>query len=278
MQVNYVREHERFIEYAADERVPANVQLLWYALMHIFNQRAEGSEWPDGFIRITNDRLFTYLPIKWDAMAKARNALKQMGRIDFRNGNRNKAAPEYRIIPFYPPCYPFKTDNAGGNSGGNEGGNQWGNTGDNMGDINININKTYTENQTEREKDDEDDVFHARARTEAVEDAFREDVGREAYPAEIVRIIHAARMLGLNEFMAGEAVREAARHGARDPVGYAVALLEEWQRNEVRKPEQIGEYMAEKDVRSGKVGLYAVSDPRENAERRRTENREAGIL
>lgn len=149
MQVNYVREHERFIEYAADERVPANVQLLWYALMHIFNQRAEGNEWPDGFIRIANDRLFTYLPIKWDAMAKARNALKQMGRIDFRNGNRNKAAPEYRIIPFYPPCYPFKTDNERGNTGGNERGNQRGNTGGNPGDININVNRTYTEPKQE---------------------------------------------------------------------------------------------------------------------------------
>jgi len=145
MQVNYVREHERFIEYAADERIPANVQLLWYALMHIFNQRAEGNEWPDGFIRITNDRLFTYLPIKWDAMAKARNALKQMGRIDFRNGNRNKAAPEYRIIPFYPSCYPFRTDNTGGNEGGNTWGNEGGNRRGNTGDFNININRTYTD-------------------------------------------------------------------------------------------------------------------------------------
>ncbi len=144
MQVNYVREHERFIEYAADERLSANEQLLWYALMHIFNQRAEGNEWPDGFIRVTNDRLFTYLPIKWDAMARARNALKQHGRIDFRNGNRNKAAPEYRILPFYPSYYPLKTDNTGGNEGGNTGGNERGNIQGNTGDFNININRTYT--------------------------------------------------------------------------------------------------------------------------------------
>ena len=153
MQVNYVREHEWFIEYAADERLTPNEQLLWYALMHIFNMRAEGSEWPDGFIRITNDRLFTYLPIKWDAMAKARNTLKQRGLIDFRNGNRNKIAPEYKIIWFYPQCYPFKTDNTGGNegcnTGGNEGGNPWGNTGD----INININKDRDINQ-EMDEDD----------------------------------------------------------------------------------------------------------------------------
>ena len=133
MLVNYVREHERFIEYAADERLTPNEQLLWYALVHIFNQRAEGNEWPDGFIRITNDRMFTYLPIKWDAMAKARNALKQRGLIDFRNGSRNKTAPEYKINWFYPLSYPFKTDNTGGNPGGNTGGNPGGNTGGNPG-------------------------------------------------------------------------------------------------------------------------------------------------
>lgn len=132
MRVNYVREYERFIEYAADERLTANEQLLWYALMHIFNQRAEGNEWPDGFIRVNNDRLFTYLPIKWDALARARNGLKQRGLIDFRSGSRNKSVPEYRIIPFYADCCPFKTDNMGGNMGGNSGGNP--------GDNSININ------------------------------------------------------------------------------------------------------------------------------------------
>ena len=160
MQVNYVREHERFIEYAADEKIPANAQLLWYALMHIFNQRAEGSEWPDGFIRINNDRLFMFLPIKWDAMAKARNALKQAGLIDFRNGNRNKSAPEYRLIPFYP----LKTDNTGGNTGGNVWGNTGGNEEGKRGDFNININDNkqgYEEEDEDEEIKDNDD---ARAR------------------------------------------------------------------------------------------------------------------
>ena len=144
MRVNYVREYERFIEYAADERLTANEQLLWYALMHIFNQRAEGNEWPDGFIRVNNDRLFTYLPIKWDALARARNGLKQRGLIDFRSGSRNKSVPEYRIIPFYADCCPFKTDNMGGNMGGNSGGN--------MGDNSINVNRDLNTDQNDDEQ------------------------------------------------------------------------------------------------------------------------------
>ena len=298
MQVNYVREHERFIEYAADERLTANEQLLWYALMHIFNQRAEGSEWPDGFIRITNDRLFTYLPIKWDAMAKARNALKQMGRIDFRNGNRNKAAPEYRIIPFYPSCYPFKTDNNGGNTGGNNGGNQWGNTGGRTGDINININDNQTKpKQYNDDDDDDDDVIRAGAGEEdpdpiadraergaEIRRGFQFAFGRSPLPAELERLISCSWRMGFKPVMVSLALRKAAGRGAGSPVDYALEILDEWRRNEVRTPEQADEYQVEYLTENGKYGLYGSGDPvedyrrREEArERRRQENLRAGV-
>ena len=293
MQVNYVREHERFIEYAADERVPANVQLLWYALMHIFNQRAEGAEWPDGFIRITNDRLFTYLPIKWDAMAKARNALKQMGRIDFRNGNRNKAAPEYRIIPFYPSCYPFKTDNNGGNTGGNNGGNQWGNTGGRTGDINININDNQTKpKQYNDDDDDDDDVIRAGAGEEdpdpiadraergaEIRRGFQFAFGRSPLPAELERLISSSWRMGFRAVMVSLALQRAAGRGAASPVDYTLKILDDWKLNEVRTPEQADEASVEHMVSTGKYGLYGSGDPaidyqerQEARERRRQEN------
>ena len=50
--VNYVREHIRFMEYASDEGLSSSERLLWYALMHVMNQRAQGKVWPDEFIRI----------------------------------------------------------------------------------------------------------------------------------------------------------------------------------------------------------------------------------
>lgn len=290
MQVNYVREHERFIEYAADERVPANVQLLWYALMHIFNQRAEGNEWPDGFIRITNDRLFTYLPIKWDAMAKARNALKQMGRIDFRNGNRNKAAPEYRIIPFYPSCYPLKTDNTGGNIGDNTGGNQWGNTGGNTGEINnININETITkQNQGYEDDDDDDDIragAHEAGSIVGINSAFWQCLGRAPNRAELERLFNASMRMQLPVVMAELAIRRAAGHGAASPVDYALEIMDDWRRNEVRTPEQAEEYQVQYLRDKCKDGLYGSGNPEEESrrrqearERRRRENEEAGLV
>ena len=100
--VNYVREHIRFMEYATDEHIPASERLLWYALMHIMNQRAQGNVWPDEFIRISNDRLLSYCPMKFDTMASARNGLKQRGLIEFTKGEKNKLSPAYRMIYFYP--------------------------------------------------------------------------------------------------------------------------------------------------------------------------------
>lgn len=100
--VNYVREHIRFMEYASDEHLSSSERLVWYALMHIMNQRAQGNIWPDEFIRISNDRLLSFCPMKMDTMAAARNRLKQRGLIDFLNGEKNKKSPAYRMIYFYP--------------------------------------------------------------------------------------------------------------------------------------------------------------------------------
>ena len=147
--VNYVREHIRFMEYATDEHLSASERLLWYALMHIMNQRAQGNVWPDEFIRISNDRLLSYCPMKFDTMASARNGLKQRGLIEFTKGEKNKLSPAYRMIYFYPQyvapnvendgeSYPENSDNIGGNMGYNIGGSMGYNHGGNMGDISIN--------------------------------------------------------------------------------------------------------------------------------------------
>lgn len=155
--VNYVREHVRFIEYASDEHLTASERLVWYALMHVMNQRAQGNIWPDEFIRVSNDRLLSFCPMKFDTMAAARNSLKQRGLIDMIPGEKNKKSPAYRMIYFYPQyarpeterdgeSNPEKSDYMGDNMGGNMGDNIGDNTGGNMGDIYINNTKgvTYT--------------------------------------------------------------------------------------------------------------------------------------
>ncbi len=111
--VNYVREHMRFIEYASDEGLSSGERLVWYALMHIINGRAQGSIWPEGFIRIANDRLLALCPMQLGAVIMARNSLKQRGVIDFIPGSRNKRAPAYKInffSPEFPPDSPGKAE------------------------------------------------------------------------------------------------------------------------------------------------------------------------
>lgn len=117
--VNYIREHDWFIEYAADEGLTPNDIALYDALMHIINRKADGNNWPDDFIRIRNDRLLPICRMGFDAMARSRNKLKQKGVIDFLNGDRNKEAPAYKILykclkeESYPQddvFYPFLTD------------------------------------------------------------------------------------------------------------------------------------------------------------------------
>lgn len=187
--INYIREHTRFIEYASDEHLSASERLVWYALMHIMNQHAQGNVWPGEFIRIANDRLLTYCPMKFDTMAAARNSLKQRGLIEVIPGEKNRKAPAYRMnyfCPVYIPAseddcdgtdvppqhaggYPKKSDYMGDYMGGNMGDNIGGNMGDYMGDININyIRVKDKRNPTETlMDDDEEDINinkYARAR------------------------------------------------------------------------------------------------------------------
>lgn len=189
--VNYIREHVAFIEYASDNGLSGNERLLWYALMHIMNQRAQGANYPDGFIRIANKRLLSYAPMQFDAMAKARNALQQRGLIEFTHGKRNAEMPMYKMNYFSCPAdnpqdtpapvdnsvlsstgYPLKTDNIGGNIRGNVQSNTQGNApgsmSGNMGDIHNRLNVHHNPDRNpyvfENDNDVDGEVMRARAR------------------------------------------------------------------------------------------------------------------
>lgn len=96
--VNFVREYRRFIRYASDNKLTASERLLWYALMEIMNEEADGNDWPDGFIRVSNGRVLMYCnPMGIDTMMRARNGLKQRGLIDFQAGSKNRENPAYKM-------------------------------------------------------------------------------------------------------------------------------------------------------------------------------------
>ena len=282
--VNYVREHRRFIKYAADKSLTSSEKLLWYALMEIFNEEAEGNVWPDDFIPISNDRvLYLAHPMGMDTMIRARNGLKQRGRIDYKPGNKNKASPAYKMNYFMPDCYSQNTnnirDNIGNNMRGNTGNNLRDNMPGNMGDIYINQNKGYTGTQPgfDDEEDEEDDSS-ARAEEE-INAAFLRNFGRAAYPAEAGRIAVYGRQNRFSPEMLALAVARAATEGAQKPVQYVLSILEDWKLEHVMQPHQVDEYRISEDIRRGKLTIIDETTEQrdEKRENRRQENVAAGL-
>lgn len=265
--VNYVKEHIRFMEFATDHHLSSGERLLWYALMHILNQRAEGNRWPDGMVEIANERLLAYCPMKFDTLAAARNNLKQRGLIDYTPGDKRKKAPAYRVnyfdaqdapgeagkIPgdlyrdadyqqndyqqayasiFYPRDYPEKSDNVGDNDGGNMGDNPGDNPGDKVPNIYINYTKQgYIPKKPLEEDDDEQRTAVLRtregARTREAAEAWKNCVGREITPALAKRIGNYASIAEFSPGVISKAVEIAAGR-AEKPAQYIMAVLQDW--------------------------------------------------
>ena len=293
--VNYVKEHEAFIEYAADNNFRPNEILVWEALFHIMNQRANGNYWPDGFIRVKNDRILTYAPIGFDSLARARNTLAQRGLISYKPGKKNSEVPMYELhyltaasnpqlhdapvdnpvdTSVYPACYPLTADNIGGNMRDNMGGR--------LSYQNINLNNTQ-QNKTCIDDDEEDDDASSRGRARAYDlcdgqfidgdEYFAEDTanaeiaakaikscfGRDATPEEARSIAVAARLSKLGAPMIAKAVQLAARKGARIPLSYVAKIFEDWRYEEVRTPDEADEYQFMADARDGR-NMYGSGD------------------
>ena len=263
----YEREVERFIEFASDEGITASEQLLWYALMHLMHKHAQGRIWPEDYIRLSNDRILTYMPGKFDTLASARNRLKQRGLIDFKNGNRNKAVPAYKMLYFFPQkieslefedtscpknsdndhnnsgSYTEKSDNMGYNIGYNIGYNM----GDNMGDIynnNIYTNPKlpqYTSNQRNGnkgygEEEEEEDVInnrvYKRAREE-IEKAWRKNFGDGGTPALFDALARRTALWEFEEGVVALAIETAAVKNLKSPMDYILTTLWDWHYNHV---------------------------------------------
>ena len=288
--VNYVKEHTAFIEYAADNGLRPNEILVWEALFHIMNQRANGNYWPDGFIRVKNDRLLTYAPIGFDSLSRARNALAQRGLIAYKPGKRNTDVPMYELHyltaavnpqlhdepadnpadkSHYSACCPQFADNIGGNMRDNIGGNMRDNIGGNMGYQYININNKRNETYTD-DDDDEDDDLRARARMEPGEEefealkleiarcannAFKQCFGRFATPEEASRLAHNAVLLDIGPDLLSRAIRIAAKNGAENPFSYVMTILKDWHSQYVTTATEADEYEADRDAAEGRMPL-----------------------
>ena len=238
--VNYVRENIAFMEYASDERLSASEQLLWHALIHLMNQRANGSDWPEGFVSIPNARILFYAPFGEDTLTNARNRLKQRGLIDYIPGKKNKQAPQYKMTYFCAELstgneqnvgsLPEISGNFGGNIRGNTGGNIRGNAGGNPYGINVNLygNPNRSPNAYEDDAAAAADTAAYGALEQCVKSVFRQEIGRDALPAELRRIVMVALTLSMDQEVVTQAIGHAANMGARNPGAYVTEVMRQW--------------------------------------------------
>lgn len=105
--ISYISECKAFCEYASEERLSDNEVVLWHALFNLFNQRAVSSNWPEGFLPLTNAKVLSMTP--WgsgnaavEKLRRTRDRLIQRGLIDYEPGERRKRAPLYALQYFHP--------------------------------------------------------------------------------------------------------------------------------------------------------------------------------
>lgn len=249
--VNYVRESMAFMEYASDERISGSERLLWQALFHIMNQRAKGSDWPEGFISIPNARILFYASFGEDTLVAARNKLKQRGLIDFTPGKKNKQAPQYKMNYFSAELSTGNTQNVDGmpkkpgNIPGNIGGNIPGNTRGNTSDIYVNLYGNPNRSPNAYEDDDEEDegISHAReAMGRCVDQAYRQCLGREPVPIERQQLITAATGCGMTAELVEQAIGRAALRNAKSPALYAMELMRDWEYKKIHTVADLAEH------------------------------------
>lgn len=295
-KVNYVRENTAFIEYASDEHVTANERLLWYALFHLMNRRAIGSDWPDEPISISNARLLSLVPFSEDSLAKARNRLVQRGLIRYEPGKKNTASPRYAINYFCAELstgnaqnvdvYPDSTGNIGGNMQGNNGGNVQGNNGGNAGgNIGGIIYKPngipiVTPDPNAYAEEDSEAAEQVRARQwdawaeGTVKLAFRSAFGREATPEEISALLVNMRVAPEQARLMPRAIRAAALRGARNPVPYTRTIFAEYVHYHLLSETDVENFEIVQTLRSGRNDVWHVCDGMEKELERQRRKRE----
>ena len=288
--ISYIKECKAFMRYAADNGLSGPERELWRVLLDLFNERADGNQWPDGFLRLPNKVVLSWLSYGEDTLAKARNRLAQRGLIEFVRGNRREDLPMYRMVwltaprlntpaevdpPFCPTFYPKFSGKTAGKT-----------CDPTYDDIDGTETETWDSVLTEELETEEEEEQQPRARaredaeteeesdaeretTGAVKEGFREFFGRQPHRAEVSRIALAARLLGFSPEMIRIAIKAAAEHGASAPAMYAVQVLNDLDGWGVYTPEQYSVH-----VLHYRTGDMEITQQLREADARRHEHRE----
>ena len=86
-KVNYVREMEGFAAWAEANSLSGSERLLWQALFHLFNARAYGDDWPEGYVEIGNKEISGACGLSQVTVWRTRTKLAERGIIDFIPGD-----------------------------------------------------------------------------------------------------------------------------------------------------------------------------------------------
>ena len=137
MVINYVREREAFYDWLSFNTLSPTAQSLWNALFTIYNQKG----WPEGFVKVPDMVIRSYMHVSHDALLDARTQLKNKGLLDFTKGERRASAAAYKLIFFTAESEVCteKADKAADNTAGKPA---------DTNKLNVNVNQNPNVNQT----------------------------------------------------------------------------------------------------------------------------------
>lgn len=256
-QVNYIKELESFMLWAAANDLSPRERLLWQALFHLFNLRASGDVWPEGYVEIRMHELEEQTGLKRNSINRAREDLQRRGLIGCREGDRNMKAASYRLhyISVYGAPEAEKTEALPTVESKSMVQNEHSQQGANCtmvqnakGNVQIAprestpVKTIETVNVSPKREEEEDIIINneKRARVyrnntsspdrgEAMEKLRRRwesAFGRCPTPEQLNAILDEGS--GKDASLLCEAVTRAAAAGARNPVAYITALIKDW--------------------------------------------------
>ena len=242
-KINYIAEHEAFMRYAASNRLRPAERLLWEALFSIFNSRAGGDAWPEGFVNVRSWELEEYTGLGRDSIIGARKSLCARGLICFRPGEGQHLPAGYRIhyISAYgaPEPSEISTVEAAPSGKSTVALSEKSTVPSEFSTVPSEKSTVYREqidsniyykpspNGVNRMTDgntDRNTESACAAGDGTVREGFKDAFGRDAYPEELRVILDEGR----SPELCVEAMKRAAEMGARYPAKCAAGIMAKW--------------------------------------------------
>ena len=259
-KVNYVREMEGFAAWAEANGLSGSERLLWQALFHLFNARAYGDDWPEGYVEFKNRDLVAASGLSRVTVLRTRIRLAERGIIDFIPGDGSvhtaykmryisvEGAPVAADCRRYACAVPVR-----------EGVQiEQGGVHDEQGGVQIEQAPTEYKKESivingdiNLDKQEEEDKYYnninGRARDtresmydQVIGDSYRTKVGRAPTPQEVQSIAEIAEWNRADASLVREAIERGA--SANYPSKYAVTCLMSWGDTGLRTLEELETY------------------------------------